>query len=314
YVVEQWEETKVVARANRASWRKPRIDALEFKAVPEAQQRLQALVSGAIDIAIGLVADDRDTLAGAGAKLQSRPRGNVEVISLLTVKPSPLQDRRVRQALNYAVNRQAIVDNLLGGLTVAASGPAPRGVFGYDATLDPYPYDPDRARTLLANAGHPDGFELPTEVFSGGTVGGAVYQQVAADLATVGVNMILTSVPQSKIQRGAYEGGWDGLAFSLNYGTLPYMDALASLRLHSCLWQTPWHCDRDIARRVEDAGAAFDLDARERLTRSLVRDVRDDAPAIWLFEEAALDGVAKHVRNYRAAYAFVNYEELEMQP
>lgn len=90
------------------------------------------------------------------------------------------------------------------------------------------------------------------------------------------------------------------------------MDALAALRLHSCLWQTPWNCVPELARWMEEAGAAFDLGERERLTQALVRDVRDDAPAIWLFEEAPLDGIAARVRNYRAAYSFVNYEELEL--
>lgn len=312
FAVERWDETGIVARSNPTSWRPPRITGLEFRAIPEAQQRLQALVSGTIDIAIGLTADDRDVLAAAGATLRPRPRGNVEVIQFLTVKPSPLQDRRVRQALNLAVDREAIVANLLGGTTVAASGPAARGVFGHDSSLAPFPFDPARARALLADAGHANGFDVPTEVVPGGSVGSAVYQKVAADLAAVGVNMILLPVPQSKILRGAYEGSWDGLAFSMNYGSVPYMDALASLRLHSCLWQTPWHCDRDIAKRVDDAGAAFDLAEREALTRALVRDVRDDAPAIWLYEEAALDGLSSRVRNYKAAYSYVNFEDLEL--
>ena len=312
FAVAEWSETRIRATANRTSWRPPRLDSLEFVAIPETTQRVQALAANSIDIAFGLAPDDRDAVIAAGATLRSRPRGNVEVISFLTVRPSPLQDRRVRQALNFAIDRDQIVATLMGGSTVAASGPAARGVFGYDATLKPYRYDPVYARQLLAEAGYAAGFDLPTEVVTGGSIGGAVFQKVAEDLARVGVNMILTPVPQSKILRGAYEGTWDGLAFSLNYGSLPYMDALAALRLHSCLWQTAWNCVPEFARRIEEAGAAFDLAERERLTRALVRDVREDAPAIWLFEETPLDGVGPRVRNYEAAYSYVNYESLEV--
>jgi peptide/nickel transport system substrate-binding protein len=312
FTVEKWSDTRITSRANVRSWRRPRLDALEFHAISEAPQRLQALQAGSIDISFGLTPDDRDAMAAIGGTLRPRPRGNVEVISFLTLRPSPLQDRRVRQALNYAVDRERIVKTLLGGTTVAATGPAARGVFGRDDSLVPYPYDLGKARELMRSAGFANGFDLPTEVVVGGSIGSAVFQQVASDLAAIRVNMILTPVPQAKILRGAYEGAWDGLAFSMNYGSLPYMDALAALRLHSCLWQTPWNCVPELARRVEEAGAAFDLGERERLTQALVRDVRDDAPAIWLFEEAPLDGIAARVRNYRAAYSFVNYEELEL--
>ena len=71
-------------------------------------------------------------------------------LAFITVKESPLQDSRVRRALNFAVNRPLIVATILRGATVPASQAIPRQAFGYDPALSPYPYDPAAAKALLA--------------------------------------------------------------------------------------------------------------------------------------------------------------------
>jgi len=237
----------------------------------------------------------------------------VEVISFITVKESPLQDMRVRQALNYAVDRQAIVDSLLAGLTTVASQTAPIGVFGRVPDLTPYPYDPAKAKALLTEAGFPDGFSMVAEVVPGrNAAGAAAYQKVADDLSKVGVKMELRAVSQQQTTRAAYDGSFGGTAFSMSYGSLPYMDALTSLRLHSCLWQKPWNCNSVIAKRISEAYGVFDLTEREALTMQLVRDVREDAPALLLFDDVIFDGVGPRVRNYNAVFAAINFESLEL--
>src|SRR2546426_4916690 len=67
-------------------------------------------------------------------------------------------DKRVRQALNYAVNKEAIVRDVLKGTGSMSAGPVLPGTWGADAGLKPYPYDPERAKKLLADAGYPGGF------------------------------------------------------------------------------------------------------------------------------------------------------------
>lgn len=315
YLVERWDATLIRARANPRSWRAPKIARLEIREVPEGTARIQGFLSGAIDLALYLNPEDKALVEGAGGRIATRSGGSVEVLSFVTVKDSPLKDRRVRQALNYAVDKQAIVAALLGGMTTPASQPAPRGVLGRDETLRPYPHDPAKARALLAEAGYPDGFAFVAEISSGGRgPTAAIAQKVAQDLAAVGVRMEVRAVPQSKIFRNAYDGGFEGQAFSMMYGSIPYMDALAALRLHSCLWQTPWNCTPAFARRIQQASTTFDLAERERLTRALVRDIRDDAPALWLYDDVTFDGVAARVRHYRPVFSTINFEELELAP
>lgn len=313
YKVDRWEPTRIQMSANTTSWRAPKIPKLEIREVPEGTARIQGLLSGAVDLALYLNPEDKVEVEAAGGTIATRSGGSVEVLSFVTIKDSPLKDKRVRQALNYAVDRQAIVDALLGGMTTVASQPAPRGVFGRDETLQPFSYDPAKAKALLAEAGYAKGFSFVAETSSGGRgPTTAVQQKVAQDLAAVGVKMEIRAVPQSKIFRAAYDGSFEGQAFTMMYGSIPYMDALVSLRLHSCLWQTPWNCVPEYAERIQKAYAAFDLAERERLTKALVRDIRDDAPAIWLYDDVTFDGVAARVKNYKPVFSTINYETLEL--
>lgn len=313
YSVDSWERERIRLTANPKSWRAPKIAHIDIRELPEGTSRTQGLLSGAIDIALYLNPEDKAVVENAGARVVTRSGGSVEVLSFVTVKKSPLQDKRVRQALNYAVDKQAIVDALLNGMTAVASQPAPVGVFGRDETLKPYPYDPAKAKALLAEAGYPAGFTFIAEASSGGRgPTGAIAQKIAQDLAAIGVRMEIRSVPQSKIFRAAYDGSFEGQAFSMMYGSIPYMDALAALRLHSCLWQTPWNCTPAYAERITQAYAAFDPAERERLTRDLVRDIRDDAPALWLYDDITFDGVASRVKNYNPVFSTINYQEIEL--
>jgi peptide/nickel transport system substrate-binding protein len=80
---------------------------------------------------------------------------------------APLKDVRVRQALNYAVNKQLVVDSLLAGRAELLGQPVGPAVFGYDPSIQPYPYNPEKARSLLKEAGYSDGFELNFDVAKG---------------------------------------------------------------------------------------------------------------------------------------------------
>src|SRR5262249_13903477 len=75
---------------------------------------------------------------------------------LQNVRTPPFDDRRVRQAMNYAVNKDDIL-KLWNGRAVVSHGPLPPLMPGYDAAMKPYPHDPAKARLLLAEAGYPDG-------------------------------------------------------------------------------------------------------------------------------------------------------------
>ena len=122
FKVESFGATRVTFTAHTRGWRPPALDRLEILAVPESTARLQALVSGSVDLALALGPDDRETVEAMGGMFRGWRSETVRTISfVLTEGPSPLDDKHVREALNLAVDRQGIINGLLGGMTVPAS-------------------------------------------------------------------------------------------------------------------------------------------------------------------------------------------------
>jgi peptide/nickel transport system substrate-binding protein len=316
FVLERWQGAQVRLVRNARAWRPPRLDRLEIVELPDAASRVQGIQAGRIDVAVQLGPDDEEPLRAADARLVTRPAGGVLTLQFVTERAnSPLRDVRVRQALNLATDREKIARVLFRGRTVAASQPAARQAFGYDPSLAPWPYDPARARRLLAEAGHAAGLALTAEVVIGAGANDALaYQSVAADLRAVGVDLTLRTIPASVLMRNVFGGGWRGDAFGMDYGSLPTLDALRPFRLHSCLWPKAWYCDPEVADLIKAARVELDEARRLVLTREVVRLSRDRAAALFLYEIVGFDALAPHVRGYRNAFGVIDYAALDVVP
>ena len=115
---------------------------------------------------IQITGDQFDAIKSAGGTVDVAPSPLLLQLAFVLenakegVDISPLRDVRVRRALNYAVNKQAINDSLMGGLMAINSQYSLPIAFGYDPNIKPFAYDPERARALLAEAGYPNGFKM----------------------------------------------------------------------------------------------------------------------------------------------------------
>jgi peptide/nickel transport system substrate-binding protein len=164
--VEWAREDRIVMERNPDYWREglPRVDRVIFRPIPEASTRMAAIQTGEIDIVNRLTFEQAEALERvSGVEVVTYPIDRVFYIAfnnLTTGVDEPTEDARVRRAMNYAVDRQAIIDSLFGGRAQLATGLMTESNLGYDHSISPYPYDPDRARRLLAEAGYPDGFEI----------------------------------------------------------------------------------------------------------------------------------------------------------
>ncbi|MEQ8507562.1 MAG: ABC transporter substrate-binding protein [Rhodospirillaceae bacterium] len=314
FIATRWDTTQINLVANPNSWRAPLLDRIEIKAVPEITTRLQGLLTGALDIAFDIGPDDGPLLEASDARLNFRPSGRVQLLTFLSTGDNPLADVRVRQALNYAVNKQQIIDILLGGATEPSGQAAVKASFGYNPDVKAYPYDPDKARALLAEAGYPDGFDMPADMTLGAMAGdGTWYLQIASDLAAVGVNVTFQSYPFPVHIRKIRQGGWDGIAFGMDFNNLPSLDVLWPLRIHSCLWAAPWHCRPEWVPLIEDAEQEFDLEERRRKTQDLVKLYNEEPTSLYLWEMPGVDGVGERVLNYQPRHAFINFHELDVK-
>ncbi|MCC6642892.1 MAG: hypothetical protein IT386_17160, partial [Deltaproteobacteria bacterium] len=202
---------------------KAHLDKVVFRAIPEDATRLAALERGEIDIAYNVPPDDAPRLEGSSdITVVSSPIGqimnvNFSLNSDVIPADSPLRNVKVRQALNYGVDKESIVENLLQGFTKVAPGQviAADGL-GHNPAIEAYPYDPEKAKQLLAEAGYPDGFEFVLTTAQGRYVKQLeIPQAIAGQLEAVGVKVDLDvrdwSAIESELGGGlpAYYAGWN---------------------------------------------------------------------------------------------------------
>lgn len=166
YVFEEWNKgSHIVLTANDDYWGdpKPTIPEVRIRFLPDVGTRMSALRAGEVDIAINTPPDEID---GLPQVLESPTPSEASAIRL-NLFTEPASDPRFRQALNYAVNKEELNESLFNGVfELNHCQPSVAGTGGFNDDLDPYPYDPDKARELLAEVDLPDDFVLPFEATS----------------------------------------------------------------------------------------------------------------------------------------------------
>ena len=137
----------------------PKLDKVIFRSIPDNSARLNALTAGEIDLADGINPSDGAGIEGnAALQLIERPSMNIGYLGLTNTR-APFDNKLVRQAVNYAIDKQAIVDAFFEGRAQVAVNPMPPSISGYNDELEPYTFDPEKAKALLAEAGY-DGKEI----------------------------------------------------------------------------------------------------------------------------------------------------------
>jgi peptide/nickel transport system substrate-binding protein len=144
----------------------PTIGTIDIRTIPDVNTQIAELFSGSLDLIWQVPADQAERLAMMNDQfiVENESTMRVGYLSMdaagrSSMDPNPFQDLRVRQAVNYAIDRNALVDNLLKGASKIVWTPCFPSQFGCDQNVTEYPYNPELAKELLAEAGYPDGFE-----------------------------------------------------------------------------------------------------------------------------------------------------------
>ncbi|MBT8496429.1 MAG: ABC transporter substrate-binding protein [Deltaproteobacteria bacterium] len=148
-----WDGPRIILERNPDYWgKKASIKRLVFVAIPDARQRLVALESGAIDIAYSILPQEMQFVQLHPELVLHRTAANTVAYLAMNTSKKPFTDIRVRRAINHAINKEPIVKLAFQGLAEPASGPLPPSQWGHYKPRVRYPYDPDRARELIAEA------------------------------------------------------------------------------------------------------------------------------------------------------------------
>lgn len=199
----------------------PKLNKVIFKSIPDNSARLNALIAGDIDLADGINPADGEKIE-ADDKLQliERPSMNVGYLGLTVTRP-PFDKKEVRQAINYAIDKEAIIESFFEGRADIAKNPMPSSISGYNDEIEGYEYNPEKAKELLAEAGFPDGFEMelwampvPRPYMPDGA---KVAEVIQSNLADIGVKANIVSYEwatyldkASKGEADAFMLGWTG--------------------------------------------------------------------------------------------------------
>jgi peptide/nickel transport system substrate-binding protein len=138
---------------------KPAYKTVIFKANPEEASRIAALETGEADVISGVPVHQRKKIVESGKAYLTPQMGVMPYLGINTYE-APFDDVRVRQALNYAIDKELISKALFDGKAIICAGPISPRTFGHSPNLKPYPYDPAKAKSLLKEAGHADGIDV----------------------------------------------------------------------------------------------------------------------------------------------------------
>ncbi|TVQ37199.1 MAG: glutathione ABC transporter substrate-binding protein [Spirochaetaceae bacterium] len=306
YVMERWRRgDSIRLRVNEDYWgATPQIPNLVFNFIPEESARIVALETGEADAIMAVPPQDV-------ARLQADP--NIDVVFQTSVRTiyisfnnirDPFTDRRVRHALNYAVDKQAIVDSIFEGSGFVADAPVVDAVFGH-TSVGPYQYNPARARQLLAEAGYPDGFSMTLHHPTGRyPLDATVAQAVQSMLAEVGVNARLetrewssylqfTAQPPAQAEYDTFMLGWGTVTLDSDYG-------LYAL-LHTRQWNPSgnnrgFYSNERVDELLDAARIETSPDRRRSMYHEAIQLIWDDAPWIFLYNAAQINAVRTDVQ------------------
>ncbi len=276
YRVERWEHGNRVVLA-RASGSGPGI--VTFEVIPSAQERLQRLISGDVDIAFEL---PPGSLWQLRASRSARPvrllQRRVHFIEFDTTRP-PFNDRRVRLALNLAVDTSELIGRLMQDEAAVVPTLLVPGTLGFDPEVPEIGYDPVRARELLASAGYPRGFSFELDVTAGKE---RIALGYASMLAGVGIDVTVRVWPdwaslKEEIllgRRQAWMGEWGNTLLDPAGILIPKLHTLGEANYGG-------YSNETLDALLDQAEATLDPGERLAQYEAIQRFLRQEAPMLF---------------------------------
>jgi dipeptide transport system substrate-binding protein len=293
-------------KANPDYWQgKAALDTLVFAITPDASVRWQKLKAGECHVTLQPNPADIPAIKeDANVNLLQREGLNVGYLGF-NVEKKPVDDKRVRQALTMAINKQAIIDSVYQGAGVAAKNPMPPTVWGYNKDIEATAYDPDGAKKLLGEAGQGSGFKttlwaMPvTRPYNPNAR--RMAELVQADWKAVGVDAEIVSFEWGEYLKRTQAGeqdtfmlGWTAdIADPDNFlGVLLGCDAVGNTN------RARW-CDKAYDDLIKQAKRITDTGERAKLYAKAQEIFKEEAPWVTVAHSIVFQPVRKEVVDYR---------------
>ena len=282
-VVSYRPDNELALEANPGYWGEPPgLKTLRFKDIPEIAARVTALITGEIDLTYGLPPDQIAALEKQkDVRLTSTPSYRYYFV-WMNVKREPFTDKRVRQAMVYALDIDTMIKTLMKGTARRMTAPIPSTVFGY-APQRPYVYDPRKAKELLAAAGRPNGFEA-TMIWNpdSGPQDRELAQALISYWSAIGVRVKDGQAERPQWLDKLLKLDWD-MDLQTN-GVITGDADFVLRRLYTASANRLGYSSPAVDRLLNDAAATVDQNKRKLFYAQANEIIWDDAVGIYPFE------------------------------
>jgi peptide/nickel transport system substrate-binding protein len=268
---------------------KPKLQTVYFQIIGDASSERLQLEKGQVDIAEGIPADQLKSLSSeSGITVVDKPSMLVDYMYLNVGKGNPaLKDKRVRQAISYAIDYQGIIQSSQAGNATQMRGPIPQGLWGHDDNALQYSYQPDKAKALLQQAGvghltltllYSDHMPWwPSEALA-----------IQSNLQQVGIEVKLQNVEYATERQMLDQGQFD---LALGVWSPDYADPYMFMNFwfdsknFGLAGNRAFYSNPQVDSLIRQAGSVSDQDQRTKLYQDAQKIVIDDAPYVYLYQK-----------------------------
>ena len=280
----------ILLEANEAYWGgAPTLKEVEIRFIPEASARVAALRAGEVNMVDRVAPEQAETLEQEGLVVVPMVIGQSLVFHFgrETQRLEPLQDVRVRQALNHAIDLDSIAEDLTLGWARKLQGQlAGPSTVGYNPDVTAFAYDPDKAKDLLAEAGYADGFTVPLKCTQGRYfMDKEVCEVVAAQLAAVGVTAEVELLEPSVFAERFMSNTLDeGGLWTLAPNTFPAMDVAISYPGYTSDHPFKFWANEEFDELFAQQTQTLDPEERLPILQRMAEIMKEEAIGIWIYE------------------------------
>lgn len=287
YTLASWTKNSQIQLKARADYWGAKVGyrTVNYKILPDPAAQIAALQTGEVDVITAIGPDQMERVKAMPNVTSGALPTIRSAFLMLNTKNKPLDDVRVRQALNYAVDKDTIVKNLFHSLIQPSPGQMITEQYsGFNKDLTPYSYDPGKAKQLLAQAGHGDGFTM-TLTYPSSTylLADKTTQVIKEQLAAVGVTVQVQPEPFASWLSSMYAGKIaDAVYLTYAWPTLDGLDVLRNFGPGGA--QSFW-TDQSFGASLTKAQQTADPAAHAKAISDAAATMREQAPFVFLFPQ-----------------------------
>ena len=272
---------------------------VNIRFISEPATRMAELMSGGVDISLHVPNTAVETLKKNNSVDLVSVTGPTVNMMRFKANDSITEDVRVREAINVAIDRDAILQSLLGGLGETIASAQGELSFGYDANITQYSYDPAKAKSLLNAAGIAPGTQIVLDITNNDDTFREISQVVASYLGMVGLNLKIRSNESNIMSSDLIPNGKTGELFQFGWGGWTFdFDNTAYLLYHSGERFNPYIHDAKLDELLDKQRSTYDRGIREQALQDVAGYIRDNHLEVPLFNLVTMYGVSKKVTGF----------------